>query len=150
VADGAQERPLITEAGQITKEAIAPIAKRYGPRKKPARGPLAFDQGKLLVSGVAEKMCSPRKLAPQIRTVEVACTEVMHAPYCDVPDRTKLRTIFGRPGQEPGVENEKVAPVETEELLTLSWRRIAIGDGGEVRIDMRTQPGQSGGQYGRE
>jgi hypothetical protein len=150
VAHGAQQRALIAEAGQITKEAIAPVAKRDGARKKLAQGPLAFDKGEMLISGMAEKMCSPRKLASQIGTVEIACTEVMHTPYRDVSDRKKLRTIFGRSGREPGVENEKVAWVQTQELSTLWWRRIAIRHGREVWIDVWRQRGQSGRQYGRE
>jgi hypothetical protein len=104
----------------------------------------------MLIQGAAEKMCSPCKLASKIGTVEIAGTEVMHTPYRDVPDREKPGTIFVSSGREPDVENEKIAWVKTEELLTLSWRRVAIRHGREVRIDMWRQRCQSRGQYGRE
>jgi hypothetical protein len=102
------------------------------------------------VAGPTKEMCSMSKPASQIGTPEIACPKVMDAAYRDVPDCKQLRSIFGRSGREPRVENEKVSGGEMEELLALAWCRIAIRYGGEVRIDMRRPPGQPGGQYGRE
>jgi hypothetical protein len=150
VPDGAQKRASIPEAGQITQEAIAPVAKREGPCEQPARGRVAFDEGKMPIGGPTKEMCSMSKPASQIGTLDIACLKVMDAAYRDVPDCKQLRSIFARSGREPGVENEKVSGGEMEELLALAWRRIAIRHGREVRIDMRRSPGQPGGQYGRE
>jgi hypothetical protein len=63
VPDGAQERASIPEAGQVTQEAIAPVAKRDGPCEQPARSRVAFDEGKMPIAGPTKEMCSPSKPA---------------------------------------------------------------------------------------
>jgi hypothetical protein len=150
VPDGAQERASIPKAGQVTQEAMTPVAKRDGPCEQPAQGRVTFHESEMPIAGPTKEMCSMSKPASQVGTPEIACPKVMDAAYRDVPDCKQLRSIFGRSGREPGVENEKVSGGEVEELLPLAWRRIAIRHGREVRIDMRSSRGQPGGQHGRE
>ncbi len=75
---------------------------------------------------------------PQCRVAgDLVRRQMVHLSHLEPADRGEARDVVPRPGFEAGIEHQQVTRFEAQQLFSLVRRRIAIGEGGKVRIDMR-------------
>src|SRR6185437_11412131 len=94
-------------------------------------------QGQVLVPRPTKEVGGPSKPLPEVAVVDVARPQTVDVPYVKRTDREEAGSILGRLRRKAGVEDEKVARGQPQELTALARCGIAIGRGFEVWVEMR-------------